>query len=558
LTLCSAFGVLYGYPTTAGTYTFTVTATDNGSGCTGSREYTVNIGLGFLPSLLPDGTVGRGYSQRFSSLGTFGAASFQLVGGNLPSGLTLAADGNLSGTPTQKGSFPLQLRVTDQAGKSGNQELTLKVNDINAPVVSGGIVDPANCTRGGSTVNVSATVSNTSGSSQSASFTANLPAQLLALPGTCVSSIGTCAVINASTVTWSGTLAANQNVTIGYQAQIADATPSGAQVCLLSTASFSGGGTASAPACTTLNCPNVAPGLPYGVTSPLSDQKAGSVLIYNIYTSGSDPIRQNTRLSITNTDSARQAYVHLFFVDGTSCSVADSYLCLTPNQTTSFLASDLDPGTTGYLVAVATDAQGCPINFNFLIGDEYVKFQSGHAANLAAQSVSAIAGGQPFCNANASTAALAFDGVSYNVLPRTLAASNLPSRADGNDTMLILNRIGGNLGLGASSLGTIFGLLYDDTESGLSFSITGGCQYRNSVSGTTIRTAPRFEQFVPAGRSSWIKLSSQSDIGVTGALINFNPNATTNAGAFNQGHNLHSLTNSSSAFYIIPVFPPSC
>lgn len=45
LTLYGAFGLLYGYPTAAGTYTFTITATD-GNHCTGSRSYLVRIGAG--------------------------------------------------------------------------------------------------------------------------------------------------------------------------------------------------------------------------------------------------------------------------------------------------------------------------------------------------------------------------------------------------------------------------------------------------------------------------------------------------------------------------------
>src|SRR6185436_13679900 len=179
-------------------------------------------------------------------------------------------------------------------------------------------------------------------------------------------------------VTANGTLTDGQSVTITYVAQIADGVPAGAQVCVTSTASFAGGASASVPACTTLNCPTSGPGLAYPASSMISDQKAGSVLIYIIYTSSSDPIRQNTRLSLTNTDPARPIAVHLFFVDGSTCSVADANICLTANQTSSFLASDLDPGTTGYIVAVAVDANGCPTNFNFLIGDEYVKFASGH------------------------------------------------------------------------------------------------------------------------------------------------------------------------------------
>ena len=66
------------------------------------------------------------------------------------------------------------------------------------------------------------------------------------------------------------------------------------------------------------------------------------------------------------TDPARPVNVHLFFVDGTSCGVADAFVCLTANQTATFLMSDIDPGTTGFIVAVAVDQQGCPVNFNQL------------------------------------------------------------------------------------------------------------------------------------------------------------------------------------------------
>jgi len=303
--------------------------------------------------------------------------------------------------------------------------------------------------------------------------------------------------------------------------------------------------------------PSLGPGALAETTSPINDQKAGSVLIYNIYTSSTDPNRQNTRINLTNTNPSEAVAVHLFFVDGASCAVADSFICLTPNQTASFLASDLDPGTTGYIVAVASAANGCPLDFNYLIGDQYVKFGSGHAANLGAEAITAIDGGLPPCDGNSTTAVLEFNGLSYNVVPRALALDNIPSRADGNDTLLILNRIGGNLG--TATLTGIFGILYDDAENALSFSFSPGlCQLRGSLSNNFPRTAPRFEQFIPAGRSGWIKLYSQNDQGLTGAVINFNPNAAASAGAFNQGHNLHVLSNTASMVYTIPVFPPNC
>jgi hypothetical protein len=302
------------------------------------------------------------------------------------------------------------------------------------------------------------------------------------------------------------------------------------------------------------------PGVAYPATSEVSDQKAGSILIYNFYTSGATGGNtQNTRVNITNTSTTSAAFVHLFFV-ADSCQVADSFICLTANQTASFLASDIDPGVSGYIVAVANDGvNGCPLAFNFLIGDEFVKLSTGHAANLGAEAFAALyTGVLPGCDANTTSVSLSFDGISYNRAPRVLAASNIPSRADGNDTLIIINRVGGNLATGAATLATLFGLLYDDAESVFSFSVTGGCQLRGSLSNTFPRTTPRLETIIPAGRSGWLKIRSDSDIGIIGAQINANANAGAQAGAFNGGHNLHKLTLATAASYTMPVFPPSC
>ncbi|MGH9843643.1 MAG: hypothetical protein ACREEM_33315 [Blastocatellia bacterium] len=309
------------------------------------------------------------------------------------------------------------------------------------------------------------------------------------------------------------------------------------------------------------------PGLTYPPTSEVSDQKAGSLLVYNFYTSGATSGNaENTRINITNTSSSSSAQVHLFFV-ASNCQVADSFICLTPNQTASFLTSDLDPGVSGYIVAIASDRDGCPSIFNFLIGDEYVKLASGHSANLGAEAFAALATKTDNCG---SAATLAFSGATaiavedtttaatYNRVPRVLAASSIPSRADGNDTLVVINRIGGNLATGAATLSTLFGLLYDDAESVFSFSVAGGCQLRGSLSNTFPRTTPRFESLIPAGRSGWFKIWSTSDIGILGAVINANATSGASAGAFTGGRNLHKLTLSAAASYVIPIFPPSC
>lgn len=310
------------------------------------------------------------------------------------------------------------------------------------------------------------------------------------------------------------------------------------------------------------------PGSLIPANTPVSDQKAGSILVFNVYTSSiTSFLSQNSRISITNTHDFLPVSVHLFFVDGVSCSIADSYACLTQNQTISFLASDLDPGITGYLVVVAVDNRGCPVNHNYLIGDAFTKFATGHSGNLAAVAVAAQFTVFTGCNAASSTAALVFDGAavpnSYNYLPRVVAVSSIPDRATGNDTMLILNRIGGNLGTGIGGLGNLAGLLFDDGENAFSFTFSSGtCQFRSSLTNNFPRTAPRFETILTAGRTGWMKLSADTaTFGLLGATFNYNPNSSALATAFHGSHNLHVITLNNTGTTVsltIPVFPPSC
>lgn len=225
------------------------------------------------------------------------------------------------------------------------------------------------------------------------------------------------------------------------------------------------------------------------------------------------------------------------------------------------MASEFDPGSTGYLIAVATDSLGCPTVFNALMGEEYVKFASGHQANLPAESAAGLYGliASPPCNDTSFIAQLNFDGISYDLLGRALALSNIPDRAGGSDTMLILNRIGGNLATGLSTLPPIFGIVYSDTEIASSFSFTPStCQIISSLSNSFPRTAPRIESIIPAGRSGWLKLYSFSDVPLFGAVIIANPDAASNPSVFAHGHNLHKLTLSAAGVLTMPIFPAFC
>ncbi|MDX2043298.1 MAG: PKD domain-containing protein [Acidobacteriota bacterium] len=561
-------GILTGTPTTLGQFNFGIRALTVG-GCGSESQYSLTV----VCSPINLNITNPFYAVRNVTInndiqinGGVAPYQFSLIGADtswLIVTTPLSGPSSIVGTPPTVGVFNFTLRAIDAIGCSAEKPFTIIVEELKTR-----LIPPPTCIGEGAVVTVELSIPGVSTLPLSTIDLSSDPKpNLIPLPNSCIASTGNCRIDrDSNTVQWNGTPIPSQRATVRYQAQVVNGIFPNVQMCVESFAKyiffFPGPGNENfSTACTTAICPPPGPGNSLSASVSPDDQRAGSVLVYNIYTSGSTSGNaQNTRLSLTNTHTQQSTNVHLFFVDGASCSVADSYVCLTPNQTASFLAADFDPGTTGYLVAIAVDPNGCPINFNYLIGDEYVKFASGHTANLGAQAFSALAGGLSGCDGNSVTASLNFDGISYSRLPRALALSNIGSRADGNDTMLVVNRISGNLGTGANTLGTLFGIFYNDAENALSFSITGGCQFRASLTNNLPRITPRFEQFVPAGRTGWLRLYSQSptDIGITGAAINFNPNSATSAGAFNQGHNLHALTLSATNSFTIPVFPPNC
>lgn len=308
-------------------------------------------------------------------------------------------------------------------------------------------------------------------------------------------------------------------------------------------------------------CAPSGPVEPPPALSVSSDGQPGSALFFPIYSSSAaNPARENSRISITNLDASRQATVRLFFIDDGSAAVADAVICLSPHQTSTFLASDFDPNVTGYLAAVAVDSKtGCPIKFNFLIGDVYVRLGSGHAANLSAEAFSAVSDVPAICNETATTAEIKFDGVNYSAAPRVLVAEAIPSPMDGNSTLLVIDRIGGNLATGEGVIGRVSGFLHDDAEKPFGFDFAADRrQFRSELSNEFPRTLLRISSLIPTGRIGWMKFWPESDGGIIGTLINFNPKASTNSSAFNQGRNLHRLSLTTAASLTIPVFPPDC
>ena len=128
----STGGILNGQPTIAGTYQFTVTATDSSNhNLTGTLKYslTVNPALAIGPAALSTATVGDLFHTQLTATGGSGK-SYTFTASDLPSGLTLSATGLLSGTPTSNTGSPLKFTVTvgDSNGSTTSHNYTLTVD----------------------------------------------------------------------------------------------------------------------------------------------------------------------------------------------------------------------------------------------------------------------------------------------------------------------------------------------------------------------------------------------------------------------------------------------
>lgn len=138
----SSGGVLSGTPTQAGTFNFTLTATDV-SGI--SINYAFSLAVSSItilsPGILtPSATAGVPYAFTFTASGggsskTWSVAQLGFPPAFLPPGLTLSPTGVLSGTPFLAGVFTLNVTVSD-GSSSLTQVFTFIVNPPNPPLLS--------------------------------------------------------------------------------------------------------------------------------------------------------------------------------------------------------------------------------------------------------------------------------------------------------------------------------------------------------------------------------------------------------------------------------------
>ena len=131
-------GTLAGTPSAAGTFTFTVRASDAADASNSApQSLTMTIAAAAVPvpvpvtittRALPDAYAGREYGNVLEAYGGTAPYKWSIVAGMLPPGLALnASTGRIGGTPSQAGTWSFTVRMTDSASRAAGAKRTLSI-----------------------------------------------------------------------------------------------------------------------------------------------------------------------------------------------------------------------------------------------------------------------------------------------------------------------------------------------------------------------------------------------------------------------------------------------
>lgn len=289
----------------------------------------------------------------------------------------------------------------------------------------------------------------------------------------------------------------------------------------------------------------------------VGDQKPGSVLFFNRYTSNaSNSNRENSTLNLTNTSPAATVYVRLFLVTAATCQTSEIQLCLAPQQNASLVMSDLDPGVKGYAVAIATNLQGEPIQFNWLTGNVVIRQPASNISGSYNSILGAVAiakrkeGNVPNVN---GLAEMVFDDVTYDRLPGQIAFDGIPSQISAtNATIVSLYRPLADLSGAVSSVGvqiTGFGQNSQGQVISSTGTLSSAC-YSDVVMGAFRLQPSPINQLLPSGAIGWLAASSNDLLPLMGAQFN--------SGEYNSGSNARPLSFTSEYRIKVSVSPVTC
>jgi FtsP/CotA-like multicopper oxidase with cupredoxin domain len=159
----SAAGVLSGTPTAGGSYTVAVTVSDTQNPVVSTTK-NLALKIAYLPvtvstASLPNGGVNVAYTTTLAATGGNGSYTWTRTAGTLPPGLTLAANGTISGTPTTANTYNFTVRATDtQTPTAAFGEKALSITILPRAASPGYLTVPENVTSAGSIYLLAGTV----------------------------------------------------------------------------------------------------------------------------------------------------------------------------------------------------------------------------------------------------------------------------------------------------------------------------------------------------------------------------------------------------------------
>ena len=140
LSINSSTGLISGTPTTAGTSSVTVTATDT-TGAHGSAAFTWTVNPPNVVTVTNPGnqtsTVGTAVSLQIPATDSASGQTLTYSATGLPAGLSInSSTGLISGTPTTAGTSSVTVTATDTTGAHGSAAFTWTVNPPNVVTVT--------------------------------------------------------------------------------------------------------------------------------------------------------------------------------------------------------------------------------------------------------------------------------------------------------------------------------------------------------------------------------------------------------------------------------------
>ena len=229
-----AGGTLGGTPAAAGTSSFTVAVTDaNGRSATETTSITVSAGVSTTFPAPPAAVVGTAYTDTLTAAGGTTPYTWSVSAGTLPAGISLRADGTLSGTPAAAGTSGFTVTVTD--AQSNTAAFATSITVLGGMLAIATTASTATTTPGG-TVSYTITATNTGEITLTgATFTDSLSGVVDdARYGKDATATAGSVRFARPDLTWTGNLAAGASATITFSVTVNN--PDAGNTVLASTA----------------------------------------------------------------------------------------------------------------------------------------------------------------------------------------------------------------------------------------------------------------------------------------------------------------------------------